>query len=106
MADILAGWQPLAGRSDYFDLAVNFFFYLPLGTLGVLAWGGCETEMVAVACAVCRRDRALANAWKWRKHGFPGRDSSIRDLIMNALGTLAGMVLAPRFCATGRVGGV
>ena len=83
---VLAGWSPMAGRSDYLDVVANLLFYMPLGALGVLAWEGLWPALAAGGTALSLT-LEVAQAW------IPGRDSSIRDVVMNGLGTVAGIAL-------------
>ena len=89
---VLQGWHPLVGRRDWFDIVVNFLFYMPFGALGVLAWRngrGAWRRWTALAAAGMALSLALETLQAW----VPGRDSSVQDVVMNSLGTLAGIVI-------------
>ena len=83
-------WQPLVSRTDYLDTAVNVAFYLPFGALGALAWntrGRRWWQWSVVAAGGAALSFVLETAQVW----VPGRYSSARDLLMNALGAVAGV---------------
>jgi VanZ family protein len=87
---ILHGFRPIGGRSAYLDLAVNFFFYVPLGVLGVLAWRRNEGRWwrwVGLTGGGAALSLALETMQAW----IPQRDSTIQDVLINTLGTMAGV---------------
>jgi VanZ family protein len=92
-ATILHGFEPFVGRSAYLDVAVNFFFYLPLGILGVLAWRGDDERRWWRWVALTAGGAALSLVLETMQAWVPGRDSTVQDVVINTVGTMAGVCL-------------
>jgi VanZ family protein len=89
---ILHGWTAPVGRRDWFDVVANFLFYIPFGTLGALAWSkgrGVWRRSIALVAAGATLSLVLETLQAW----VPHRDSSLRDVAMNSLGALAGVLI-------------
>ena len=93
VGDLLLLWEPVTGRSAYLDLVLNFLLYIPLGVLGALAWRSPRQSrwsliwVVAVGTVLTFSLETL-QAW------VPGRDSSMRDVVLNIIGTIVGVCAA------------
>jgi VanZ family protein len=89
---MLRGFEPFIGKSAYLDVVVNLFFYLPLGLLGALAWWGGEGTWRRVV-ALGAGGAALSAVLEYMQAWIPGRDSSIQDVLVNAIGMVAGAAI-------------
>lgn len=89
---ILEGWQPLVGGGDYLDIVVNLCFYVPLGVLGALGWWK-ESSTAGRWVALVAFGVALSFTLETIQAWVPGRESSLLDVLTNAIGTIAGVRL-------------
>ena len=83
-------WQPVS-FSDKRDLILNFWIYAPVGALAfwVFARNGVLRWIIPLCLGL-----ALSTLVELVQPFIPTRESSLGDLLMNSLGTLAGMFLA------------
>ena len=79
-------------RSNWLDVVVNVLGFLPLGVLLMrLLTGRGMNAVTALGMAVCA-GFVVSFGVEYLQAFLPSRDSSLRDLIMNSVGTLIGSV--------------
>lgn len=79
-------------RSDWVDLVANFFFYLPLGWTGALAFTRRPNARTVLWAALL--GATLSYSIEVAQLYMPRRFSSWRDVVLNTLGTAAGAWVA------------
>jgi VanZ family protein len=90
---------PLPRYITHFDLSVNVIAYLPFGALLVLAFYPQIRGLLAIALAALA-GLLLSGAIEAAQTFLPSRIPSNLDLLTNALGSVAGAVIAAPFAAT------
>jgi VanZ family protein len=99
LVDLL--WLPWPPYRLPFDMAANFFGYIPLGLLaGLAASRSGRPAWLAVGLAAAL-PAALSYAAEVAQNFLPGRHPSLRDWTLNAAGGLAGALLVPVLQALG-----
>jgi VanZ family protein len=81
------GWRGPRLDSDWVDMFVNFVAYLPLGFLATVTRRRRNWASVLAATAL---GATLSLAMESAQMYLPTRDSNFRDLLFDAVGTLAG----------------
>ena len=87
--------EPLPRFVSKFDLAINALAYIPFGVLAALGWMPVVRPLGAAIAGICA-GIALSFALETAQGFLPGRISNNLDLIANACGTVAGVVLCVR----------
>ena len=80
-------WHAPAFDSDWVDVCANFVGYLPLGFLAMAAW---DLQGVASVALITLSGIVFSAGVELLQMYLPVRDSNLRDLTCNALGTAAG----------------
>ena len=78
------------------DLVVNFFGFVPIGFFFCLRLAAMERRrfsMAAAALIAVAAGMLLSFCIEWAQVYLPTRDSSLTDLVVNTLGTAAGVLL-------------
>lgn len=87
-------WTPFRTRADYVDCVVNVILFLPLGLASMRKGSGLvRGVLVTVAGGL------LSFTVEVIQQGIPGRNSSMRDVLMNLIGTGAGAWLSVQWQA-------
>ncbi|MEO7243634.1 MAG: VanZ family protein [Rubrivivax sp.] len=84
-----------------FDLAANFFGYLPLGLLVALAASGPGARRWTAVLLGAVLPAALSYAAEVAQHFLPGRHPSLVDWALNSAGAATGALIAPGLQAFG-----
>lgn len=86
---VVVSLVPSTGASFWnLDKAGHFIAYASLAVLICLNFGGTKTRLGTLVCAV-----ALGALLEWGQSYVPGRDMSLVDGTVNALGVLTGAVV-------------
>ena len=94
---------PWTRWQDSFDLASNFFGYLPLGALVLLAARRSGVPVVLALALALGLPSGLSYATEVLQQFLPRRVPAMEDWLMNTAGTLAGALLALGVHALGLV---
>ena len=94
---------PWTRWQDSFDLASNFFGYLPLGALVLLAARRSGVPVVLALALALGLPSGLSYATEVLQQFLPRRVPAMEDWLMNCAGTLAGALLALGVHALGLV---
>lgn len=87
---VLLGWPRRATTSD---VLINFLLYIPIGTLGWFAIARCRAAMLR-ATGIVLGAAVLSGGIEITQAFDAGRHSSALDVIMNAVGAVAGIGFA------------
>lgn len=82
-------WHTPQYRGDWLDVGLNFLFFIPFGCFGGWLWTGKRGAVVAVVAG-----GLFSFSVEWTQQYLITRDASLRDLLFNTLGTIAGVTLA------------
>ena len=90
---LVSSWEPLAGKRPLIDIAVNIFFYIPLGAAAYITFVRRFRPKIAAVLAVAA-GFALSASVEMAQLFTPRRVCNTWDLISNILGAAIGAAAA------------
>ena len=92
---LTAPWQDFKlDRSYLKDVVINFFGFIPFGFFFIaLLWNPIESKRLRTSILVILTGGGLSLIIELIQSNIPTRTSSLTDLILNTLGTVAGVIL-------------
>jgi len=92
-------WESFKFDHSYLkDVAINFFGFIPFGFfILALMWDPIEPKRLRVSILVILMGGGLSLIIELIQANLPTRSSSLSDLILNTLGTIAGVILFNMF---------